>query len=49
MPLGALGELAHSIAVKRQIGKMFDFRQKRTAQLLPLMPLLQKSLLSTED
>jgi ligand-binding SRPBCC domain-containing protein len=37
LPLGAIGELAHRIAVRRQIRKIFEFRQKRTAELLPLM------------
>jgi ligand-binding SRPBCC domain-containing protein len=48
MLFGALGELAHSIAVKGQIGKMFDFRHKRTAELMPLMLKPQKSLFSTD-
>jgi len=48
MRCGALGELAHTIAVRDQIGKIFAFRQKRTAALLPLMRP-QKSVLSSTE
>jgi ligand-binding SRPBCC domain-containing protein len=34
LPLGILGELAHWIAVRRQIQSIFAFRHKRTAELL---------------
>jgi ligand-binding SRPBCC domain-containing protein len=34
MHLGALGELTHSIAVRRQIRKIFDLRHQRTEELL---------------
>lgn len=37
MHLGSLGEFAHKLFVRRQIGKIFEFRQKKTALLLPLM------------
>jgi len=37
MHLGAPGEIAHRLFVRRQIGKVFGFRQKKTAFLLPLM------------
>jgi ligand-binding SRPBCC domain-containing protein len=36
MHFGALGELAHTLGV-RQIASIFKYRQKRTAELLPLM------------
>jgi ligand-binding SRPBCC domain-containing protein len=36
LPLGPLGELAHTIAVAHQIRRIFEFRQKRTAELLAL-------------
>ena len=37
LPFGMLGELAHRLAVRRQIGKIFNFRHQRTADLIPLM------------
>jgi ligand-binding SRPBCC domain-containing protein len=37
LPMGALGEIAHKLAVRKQIEKIFDYRHERTAQLLPLM------------
>ena len=36
LPFGALGELAHSIAVRSQIKKIFAHRHQRTAELLAL-------------
>jgi ligand-binding SRPBCC domain-containing protein len=36
MHFGTLGELAHSIAVRSQIKKIFTFRHKRTEELLAL-------------
>lgn len=36
LPLGRLGELAHSAFVCRQIEAMFTFRHRRTAELLHL-------------
>ena len=37
MPLGPLGEVARRLFIERQFKSMFDFRHKRTAELLPLM------------
>jgi ligand-binding SRPBCC domain-containing protein len=37
LPLGGLGEIAHTFAVRRQIQSIFDYRHTRTAELLPLM------------
>ena len=37
MRFGALGDLAGRIGADWQFGKMFKFRQKRTAELLPMM------------
>jgi ligand-binding SRPBCC domain-containing protein len=37
LPMGPLGELAHAIAVRGQIRKIFDFRHRRTAELLARM------------
>jgi len=37
LPMGPLGELAHAIAVKGQIRKIFDFRHQRTAELMARM------------
>ncbi len=37
LPLGALGEAANSIVMQRQFRAIFDYRQKRTAELLPMM------------
>jgi ligand-binding SRPBCC domain-containing protein len=37
MHFGRLGELAHSIAVRKQIQKIFTFRHQRTAELLALV------------
>jgi ligand-binding SRPBCC domain-containing protein len=37
MHLGKLGELAHTLAGRRQIASIFAYRQRRTAALLPLM------------
>ena len=37
MHLGPLGELGHTLFARRQIAKIFEFRQKKTAALLPLM------------
>jgi ligand-binding SRPBCC domain-containing protein len=34
LPLGPLGELAHTVAVRGQIRKIFAFRHQRTAELL---------------
>ena len=35
LPLGPLGDLANSLFVRRQMTSIFDYRQKRTAELLP--------------
>lgn len=35
LPLGALGALADSLAVRRQIAALFRFRHQRTLELLP--------------
>jgi len=37
MHFGKFGELAQRIVVQSQIAKIFSYRQKRTAELLPLM------------
>ena len=37
MHLGPLGDLAHSLFVRGQIGKIFAFRHKRTAELMGRM------------
>jgi ligand-binding SRPBCC domain-containing protein len=37
LPLGPLGDLANAVFVKRQMGAIFRYRQKRTSELLPLM------------
>jgi ligand-binding SRPBCC domain-containing protein len=34
LPLGALGRLAHTIAVERKIAGLFDYRDRRLAELL---------------
>ena len=47
MHLGAAGELAHRLFVRRQIARIFDYRHQRTAALLPLLRP-QRSLFSTE-
>jgi ligand-binding SRPBCC domain-containing protein len=33
LPLGALGRLAHVVAVRRQLQAIFDYRERRVAQL----------------
>ena len=48
MHFGAAGELAHTLFVRRQIGKIFEFRQKKTATLLPLMRERRSVLSSAE-
>ena len=35
-PLGPLGELAHTLVLHRQLASTFDFRHKRTLELLAL-------------
>jgi ligand-binding SRPBCC domain-containing protein len=35
LPLGALGRLAHVVAVRRQLQAIFDYRERRVAQLFP--------------
>lgn len=35
LPLGALGEIANSLFMKRQFNSIFNFRHKRTAELMP--------------
>ncbi len=35
LPFGVLGQLAHKIAVRHQIGRIFRFRHRMTNQLLP--------------
>lgn len=35
MPLGILGELAHTIQVKQQLNSIFDFREKTVNQYFP--------------
>ena len=37
LPLGILGEIAQRIAGKAQLNYIFHYRQRRTAELLPLM------------
>ena len=37
VPLGPLGEVARKLFIERQFKTMFDYRHKRTAELLPLM------------
>jgi ligand-binding SRPBCC domain-containing protein len=37
LPLGPLGELANALVMQRQFRAIFDYRQKRTAELLPMM------------
>jgi ligand-binding SRPBCC domain-containing protein len=37
MHLGKLGELAHTLAGRRQIASIFAYRQRRTAELLALI------------
>jgi ligand-binding SRPBCC domain-containing protein len=37
LPLGALGDMANAAFVKWQMGAIFRYRQKRTAELLPRM------------
>ena len=34
LPLGALGEVAHPVMVRRMLGRIFDHRQERVAALL---------------
>jgi ligand-binding SRPBCC domain-containing protein len=38
LPLGVLGRLAHVIAVRHQLNAIFDFRERRIAQLFPYRP-----------
>jgi ligand-binding SRPBCC domain-containing protein len=47
LPYAELGDLAHRLIVCNQIKKVFAFRHRRTAQLIPLMRP-QRSLFSTE-
>jgi len=35
LPLGILGSLAHAIAVKRDVEKIFDFRADSMRRLFP--------------
>jgi ligand-binding SRPBCC domain-containing protein len=35
MPFGPMGRLAHAIAVRRQLRRIFAFREQRIAQLFP--------------
>jgi len=37
LPFGTLCELAHTLAVRGQIRSIFDYRHRRTAELLPQM------------
>jgi ligand-binding SRPBCC domain-containing protein len=37
LPFGILGDVANALFVKWQMGAIFRYRQKRTAELLPLM------------
>jgi ligand-binding SRPBCC domain-containing protein len=37
LPLGALGEFGRRLLGERQFKSMFDYRHKRTAELLPMM------------
>ena len=37
LPLGPLGEIANTLVMKRQFRSIFEFRHKRTAELLPRM------------
>ncbi len=37
LPFGRLGEIAHGLFVRRQIKKIFSFRQQKTIELIPLM------------
>jgi ligand-binding SRPBCC domain-containing protein len=48
MHAGALGEFAHTWFMRRQIGKIFEFRQKKTSLLLPLMRERRSVLSSAE-
>ena len=36
LPLGALGEMAHSLVVRRQVEQIFAFRQQKIGELLLL-------------
>lgn len=38
LPLGPLGALVHRLAVARQLGRIFDYRAQRIAELFPLTP-----------
>ena len=35
LPLGALGELAHTLAARRRIARLFDYRERRLRELFP--------------
>ena len=38
LPLGPLGELAHRVLVRRDLERIFDFRQERVARRLGRTP-----------
>jgi ligand-binding SRPBCC domain-containing protein len=38
LPLGALGQLAHAIAIERKIAGLFDYRDRRLRELLGSLP-----------
>ncbi len=46
MHLGALGDLAHSLFVRRQLKATFDYRHRRTEELLPRMALAVRTSIS---
>jgi ligand-binding SRPBCC domain-containing protein len=48
MHFGALGNFAHTVFARRQMRKIFEFRQKKTAALLPLMRERRSVLSSAE-
>ena len=39
LPMGILGEIAHTVAVRAQLQRIFNFRQKRTVELLGQLAL----------
>jgi len=38
LPLGIIGRAVHSLKVRRDIGKIFDYRSKRINDLLAVNP-----------
>ena len=39
LPCGPLGRLAHAVAVRRQLGAIFDYRERRMVELFPYRPV----------